>query len=42
MRVSASLRLTPLDYHKAQPPAPVNGGLPFISTIDRGRGLGYS
>lgn len=40
LRVSASLRLTPLGYstrHSLRPP--VNGGLPFISTIDWGRRL---
>jgi hypothetical protein len=37
--VSQSAADTPWLQHKAQPPAPVNGGLPFISTIDWGRRL---
>lgn len=40
--MSASLRLTPLDYLQAQAAPAVNGGImPFILTIDGGRGLGY-
>jgi len=41
--VSASLRLTPLDYRKAQgtPPLSMAAHGPFILTIDGGSALGY-